>query len=363
MTAFHAYWPPQLPQATLDTVTAIAATGDKLACIGQVWHPDAASGKSISRIQFRFGAVTKAGGSGLTVSLQDVDFANTTAPFRPDGTQDQTVAITNGDTSFASNTWYRTGALSANRSIQNGQWLAVVFEYDGAGRLGADSVALSVLRGMLVNNQGWVRQAAGTWAQVANTTPAIALECSDGTFGFLNPGTWAGLSVTQRAFASNSTPDERAQSFVAPVTMVVDAVSVLGGPNGMSGDFDLIVYENGTAIHTQAFDASAQRVAGTFPQVFTLSSRVTLTEGRTYYVSFRPATTNTISLQEFAFHSAPLAAATGWGTGAGIISRTDSGSWSAVTDTSLYGIQLRVADVASGGGSRASNPFLQQVIG
>lgn len=353
MADFQSFWPQILANATFDTVTAIAATGDKLACIGQFVHHDAASGKSIQRVQFRFGTITKTGGSGLTVSLQDVDLSNTTAPFRPDGTQDQTVAISNADASFATNTWIRTAALSANRSVSNGDWIAVVIEYDGSGRLGTDSVALSALRNVTYNNQGWVRQASGTWASVANASPSIALECSDGTFGFLSPGTHAALSATQRSFASNSTPDERANYFVPPVTMTIDGIAVMGGPNAMNADFDIVIYENGTAIHTTSIDASAQRVNGTFPQHFTLSSRVTLTAGRTYYVSFRPSTTNTITLWEEAYNAAGLVQYTGWGNGAGIISRTDAGSWSSVTTTSMYAMQLRVCDVASGstGGS------------
>lgn len=351
MAVFQAYWPNLMASTIYDTVTAIAATGDKLACIGQVWHPDAATGKEISRVQFRFGTVTKAGGSGLTLSLQNVDLANTTAPFRPDGTQDQTVAIANGNAAFASNTWIRTDALSANRSVANGDWLAVVIEYDGSGRLGSDSVALAALRTALYNNQGWVRQASGTWAQVANVSPSIALECSDGTFAFLQPGTHAAISTTQRTFSSSSTPDERAQVFVPTVTMTIDGLDLTGGPNAMNADYDVVIYENGTAIHTTSIDASAQRVNGTFPQAVTLTSRVTLTAGQTYYIAIRPSTTNSVSLYEVAYNSAALAAASGWGANCGIIARTDGGSWGSVTNTSLYAMRLNVDDVSTASGS------------
>jgi len=120
--------PSMVNAATID------ATGEKLAWCGGFVHQDRAA-KDITRVGFFFGSsLIKAGGSSLTVSLQDV--SATAAPLQPDETQDQTVAIANGDAGFASSTWYRTGALSANRTVSHGEQLAVVLEFDGGGRLG-----------------------------------------------------------------------------------------------------------------------------------------------------------------------------------------------------------------------------------
>src|SRR5262245_16743976 len=127
-----------LPAVT--SIGPIDATGEKIAFCGYFWHPEGIS-KDITRVGFRFGSVTKAGGSGLTVSLQDLNL--TTAPMQPDEVQDQTVAIANGDSGFTSNVWYRTNALSANRTLANGDAVCVVIEYDGSGRLGSDTVSLS----------------------------------------------------------------------------------------------------------------------------------------------------------------------------------------------------------------------------
>jgi hypothetical protein len=126
----------------------IDATGEKIAFIGRFWNKDRAT-KNITKVGFCFGAVTKAGGSGLTVSLQNVNLG-AGPPFRPDEIQDQTVAIANGDAAFATNTWYQTAALSTNRTVAFGELLAVVIEYNGAGRLGSDSV---VVRGTSVDFQ------------------------------------------------------------------------------------------------------------------------------------------------------------------------------------------------------------------
>jgi hypothetical protein len=363
MVAYNGLWPNALQNTAVSTLTAITATGEKLACIGQFWHPDAVSGKSISRLGMRFGAVTKTGGSALIASLQDINLANTTTPGRPDETQDETVAIANSDAAFVSNGWLRTDPLSANRSISNGDPLAVVIEYDGAGRLGSDSVAVSTFTPLFVpNNLGCVRKTGGAWGQIASISPAIALECTDGTFGYLYPNACLPSAVTTRAFAVNSAPDERGTAFTPPVTMTVDGVLVVGQPLNLSGDFDVVIYEAGTAIHTQAVDASNTRVIAA-PNFIVLNARVTLTAGLLYYVCIRPSTTTTYTLYEYVFNSAVLAEGYGFGAGAGIISRTDAGSWSAVTDTSIFGFQFRVCDIASGGGGASGFPLSRSLNG
>jgi hypothetical protein len=353
MVAVNFMW-PAISAATnsIDNTSAIAATGEKLAFCGQFHHADAASGKSIQRVGFRFGAVTKAGGSGLTVSLQNMDATTTTAPMRPDETQDETVAIANGNAAFAANTYIRTDAFSANRAISNGDMIAVVIEYDGGGRLGADSVTVSGLRMILANRTaGIVRKSAGVWARQANASASIALECTDGSFGFLTGQTWPASAITQRTYQGTNTPDERANSFVSPFTATIDAIFPMFLPNALTADFDLVIYENGTAIHTQSFDASYDVLAGTLTSAFVLSSRVVLTAGATYYVAFRPGASSSCSIWECVMNSAGLVAATGWGSGAGIISRTDSGSWSSVTETSIFPMQLRIVDIAASGSS------------
>ena len=110
--------------------------------MGKVWFAERTGTKDIRRVGFRFGTVTKAGGSAVTVSLQDVNLA-AGPPLQPDEVQDQTVAIANADAGFATGLWYRTGTLSADRTVAYGEDLCVVFEYDGAGRLGSDVVNIA----------------------------------------------------------------------------------------------------------------------------------------------------------------------------------------------------------------------------
>src|SRR5688572_26574526 len=109
----------------LSNNSPIDATGEQFAISGPVWFKEGTGTKDITRVGFSFGTITKAGGSGLTVSLQNVS-AVAGPPLQPDGTQDQTVAIANGNAAFASNTWIRTDALSANRTVSFGENLSVV---------------------------------------------------------------------------------------------------------------------------------------------------------------------------------------------------------------------------------------------
>ena len=353
MVAVNFLWPPVIAgTTTFNSSTAISATGEKLAFCGQFQHADNSS-KSIERVGFRFGSVVKAGGSGLTVSLQDVDATITAAPIRPDETQDQTVAVANGNAAFVTSGFLRTGTLSATRSIVNGEWLAVVIEYDGSGRLGSDSVQLSTVVNTAVNNSGLVRKSGGTWAN-QSATCGVVLECTDGSFGYLSQSPVVPSTGTARSYHSGSTPDERGVSFTAAITYTVDSVLVQFVPSDLTANTDLVIYENGTAIHTQTLDASYQRSSDNTPNHYVLTSRVTFTSGSTYYVCFRPSTTTNVRLMEYAFNDAKMIEMIGWPAGTGIIDRTNAGSWSSVTTTLIYSMQFRVVDVAASGSSGLS---------
>jgi hypothetical protein len=349
MVAVNFLWPPLIAPSSFSSLTAIAATGEKIAFCGQFQHADN-SAKSIERLQFRFGTVTKAGGSALTVSLQDVDATIASGIIRPDETQDQTVAIANADAAFVTNGFIRTGTFSANRSVSNGDWLAVVVEYDGSGRLGSDSVQMSLLSQAGVANSGAVRKTGVTWAS-AGTTCGVILECTDGSFGYLSQSPIVPSTIATRSFASSSTPDERGISFTASSTTTIDAVVAQFVQSDVAADVDLVIYENGTAIHTQAFNAAYQRSVDNGPNQYVLSSRVTFTSGSTYYVCFRPSTTTNVRLFEYQFNDAKMIETIGYPAGTGIISRTDAGAWSSVTTTSLFLMLFRVVDVAASGSS------------
>lgn len=309
----------------------IDATGEKFAWIGRVWNKDRAT-KSIRKVHFCFGTVVKAGGSGLTLSLQNVDLANGPV-YRPDGTPDQTVAIANGDAAFASNTWYTTGNLSADRSVTFGELIAVVIEYDGSGRLGADAVNI---RGIPPAGAASRNLASGSalftasWA-VVNATPNVILEFTDGTFGTLD-GAYPLSATASVAFNSGSAADEIALQFTPTFNGKIDGASVAMSA-AAGADFDVVLYEGTTARATASFDAEVVEGSNSPRLLIAPLSEVSIAAGVTYYLSLKPTTANNVTIYYFdvaaAGHFQAHEADSTWIYN----TRVDAGAWGTATAT------------------------------
>lgn len=175
----HAMQGPQTDNATI--------SGNPIAISwnGSFWFPDRSGSKTITAVGFRFGTVVKAGGSGLTLSLQDPSY--TVAG--PDGTQDQTCAIVNGDAGFTSNVWY-TASLGSTRSVAFGERLCVVLEWDGSGRLGADTASVTTWRLGTAAQSAFMssKSSGGVWSANAGGVADlmnIVFECADGSVATL----------------------------------------------------------------------------------------------------------------------------------------------------------------------------------
>jgi hypothetical protein len=329
--------------------SVIDATGEKFSFSGHVWFSERTGTKDIERIGFRFGAVTKSGGSGLTVSLQDLS----TSGVGPDGTPDQTVAIANADASFVANTWIRTGTLSANRTVSYGDGLGVVIEYDGSGRLSSDTVAISGLTATfsLPHNIGAMSllNTSGTWAGVG-MMPNLVLEFSDGSFGTLI-GAFPCSAVGSFSYGSGSTPDEQALIATFPGPVSVDGVvGIIGATSG--GDFDIVLYEGKTAMTTRSIDkdhvAATTRWANA---VF--SAEQDLDANTNYYVSIKPTSATAVALYYFDVADANHLRCHGGGAGWCSANRVDAGAWSPVTTRRPF-LSLMVSgigDDAGGGGA------------
>lgn len=326
------YYAPALADASLSSSLVIDATGEKIALIGHMWNASGTT-KSVRKLHFRFGAVTKAGGSGLTVSLQDVS-TSAGPPTQPDGTQDQTVAIANGDANFASDTWYSTGNLSADRSVAYGEQFAVVIEFDGSGRLGSDSV---VVAGISTNGSSAASTSSlytASWASVG-AGPGVLLEFSDGTFGSFE-NSYPISSAGTNDFASNSTPDESAIKFQVPFNCQADGAWVRAWMRSNTRSFDVVLYQDTTALATVSIDGNT--IVSDYNTGYLVTfPAVSLTTGNTYYLSVKPTTTNTVATFYMTFADATYLAAVPGGTTATYATRTDAGSWSETTTRRMYG--------------------------
>lgn len=365
-SVYREYWPAPEDRVaiplSLNAADVLDATGEKYAWCGRVaWANDGITTKSVTKVWFRFATVTKAGGSAMTLSLQDVS-TTTGQPIQPDETQDQTVAIANADAGFASNTNYQSGAFSASRSVNKGDMLAVVLEFDGAGRLGADSIGIQCPNrfggnsGSLPLEGGAVIKTGGTWALVTRTA-LIVLEFTDGTFGTVEDGV-VYVGSDGAGFNSGSTPDEKGAEFTVPEAIKIDGFWMALLVAGSSSDFDVVLYNGTSAIATASVDAT--RMSSTGPWAMAeapLATEAELLPGNTYRLMLKPTTANNVNLYSLDVANENHLQAVGNAGNWLFTSRTDAGAFDAVTTTRrpLMGLRIsgrakRAAQLVNSGG-------------
>jgi len=335
----------------------IAATGYKIAFAGRVQTKDHAS-KSIQAVGFLFGTVTKTGGSGLTVSLQTVTASG--PPLVPSGTQEQYAAIPNGGATgcaFTSNTWCETPAMSANRTVNPGDFVAVVIEFNTSGRLGSDSIAVNTWYSETVGFQSLIETYNGTAWSATSHNPAVLLEFSDGTFGTLESGDplSAAGSIT---YNSGSSPNEYARQVTFPVSVKTDGAWLVITENGTGSTFTVNLY-SGTTVLTGAqvsiLPTQVSATGGATRYLFVpWPSEQTLAANTIYYLSVLPSTTTGVSICYYDVANAAHLQAHQMGTSWVLTSRS-GGAWAAATGTRSPIMGLRVSGfVTSGTGPGSS---------
>jgi hypothetical protein len=330
------------------TAALIDATGEMVAYPGRVWFAERTGTKDIHKVGFRFGTVVKAGGSGLTVSLQNLATA-AGPPGVPDETQDQTVAIANADAGFVSNVWYQTGALSADRTVTYGDSLAIVVEYDGGGRLSSDAVNLATLGASFTSQFNLpVLKTGGTWASIGVNGNCI-LEFSDGSFGSLE-GDWPVSAQNTHTYKSDSAADEFAMAFTFPMAVKIDGLRLITAVAGNTSDFEVVLYSGTSALQTVSVDAN--QLGGTTQRWCEVPIPETeIAANTTHYLSCKPTTTNTVSVYSTDVAAAGHLIAYPGGTSFTYSTRVDAGSWAAVTTTRRLCGAVRVSSVSDGAGS------------
>lgn len=343
-------WYPSFPNheqagATITNQT-IDAANEKIAFCGFVWTPAGAS-KSIRNVGIRTGStITKSGGSGLTVSLQDIS-TSAGVPIQPDGTQDQTVAVSNANIPAVS-TWYTTGNLSADRSVAHGDPLCVVTEFDGSGWQASDVITLSTA-GYDSGNPTGVSTASlftGTWA-ASSRQPLLFFVFSDGTYGSLDGSMSSNPGSTVTYNSSTAGGDEYSLKFVFGVSGSIDGVMANG--NFTSSDFDIVLYNGTTALTTKSIDANWVGPLNSRQPFFVSFPKTSVTAGVTYYLSVKPTTTTNLTLVSIgAVSSVSQWNAMPTGQTWHRAKRVDSGAWTDET-TERPAVWVRfTADTSSG---------------
>lgn len=350
-------WPHDLNITSLAPILGnqvIDATGEKIAFSGYFWTPSRTA-KSIRNIGFRLGTVVKAGGSGLTVSLQNV-VTSGDMPI-PDEVQDETVAIANGDSGFVSNTWYTTGNLSSDRSVNPGDLLAVVIEYDGSGRLGSDSVTVQSLSNA-ANDVGYGIPATSlktaAWVTNQRLVPNVVFTCSDGSLATFKQATPFN-TITTVAINTGTTPDEVAVKFQMPFACKIDGffskVYVLANTR----DYDLVLYDDSdTVLASVSIDATTVISNDRGRAWIQLPAEVALSANTTYRLAVKPTTASSINIFTLEVDSASHLDLHHGGQQACYSSRTDGGSWSDTAARRIIGLGVTISSLDDGAGG-ASN--------
>jgi hypothetical protein len=341
---------PRVTRALSINNITLNATGQKIAWTGRVFRKDRGGG-SVHKVGFRFGTVVKAGGSGYTISLQDLS-TSAGPPGQPDETQDQTVAISSADSGLVTNGWYQSNALSADRSVSFGDPLCVVLEFDGGGRLGSDSVQLQQLidAQSLGPQFGPASKISGVWGG-SSAFNNIILEFADGIFGTLEPSfPFSAIGNGSIAFKQDTAgADEYALEWSVPFNCKVDGFWCNVGPTANTSDFSVVLYNGTTAMTggTVAIDANtveAVNVSGFWNFPFT--QEIELLANTVYRLAFKPTqTTNTIFLSYTDVADANHFQAMDGGPAMRLTSRLDLGSWAAATTTRRPLAGLRISSL------------------
>ena len=353
-------WIPSIASSTpaYSTTLVIDAAGEKVAMCGRVFFFARTGTKDITKVHFRFGAVTKAGGSTLTISMQDLDLANG-PPSQPDGTQDQTITVANADASFVSNTWYSSAAFSANRTVANGAAICMVWEY--ASFAGADSVVINGFTGD-GNSTHMPSTSLYTASWAVNTSaPNLILEYTDGSFGTLGPTRFAvpaASAINTHSIALDTgTADEYALAFQVPVNMKVDAVWITALFGSSTANCEIILYEGTTPMTNGTITVDANAIAATSSgrvHVANFAEELTLTANTTYYLAVRPTVNGqSVSIYSVDVSTANMFQAFAGGPNWNYTTRLNQGSWAAQTTTRrmLYGLRISSIVSSAGGGS------------
>lgn len=334
---------------SFNSPTAIAASTTRLHVLGRFWNADRSS-KNITKIYWRFGAVTINSASVLRVSIQAVSLTSG-PPGRGDGSviQSGTVAGSNG--SFTSNTWFPGLSLGASYTANYGDLFAIVFELTTFNV--SDSVVISSINPASAavypsGSANFLVSEVGGVFTISATVPNILFECDDGTFATFS-GTFPLSTLNAQTYNSGSTPDEYCLEFSMSIPTTLCGVLVYVNI-GANADFSVILYSGTTALQTVSVDANTAGTTGTARWYYVEFPETDLTASTTYRISVRPDTTISVLLSFMDVPSASYFGAHPLESNFCINSRTGTGAWGSATTTRRPYILPKFSKMDNGAG-------------
>lgn len=319
------------------------------------WTIRAPKTGTLNRFGARLGTVGNVPDNGLRLSFQDLSAG------LPDGTQDQYADITSG---IATGAWLEptdymgSGGLGSGskRSVTVGDYLGLVVEF--VSFVASDSVNMATA-GDTFNapaNQNYIVFTTGWGALTNSAAPIGLLYDGDTDYTPLSNTFWCPWAdfITDAAYSSSSTPDERALRFQVPWDCVINGVEV--GAD-WDGNADVVIYDSdGTTPLATVTQLAANRL-GSNPGFIRIPFPDTeILANTTYTVSVKPITTTALQVRTFTVPTTAHMAAMGGGKEWYYRERTDAGSWSDTT-TKRPWIRLQIKEIVTdGGGSPGGSP-------
>jgi len=223
--------------------------------MGRLWWPDGAATKNLQAVTFRFGAITKAGGSSLRVSLQNMDTVQTpavsaTVPGNPDGVVLRSFSIANADPNFATNVAYPMSNFDSPLTVNFGQVIAMVLDFQNFG--GSDSATLGYIIAQTNQHESAISQFNGTAWTAGALPPSCLFQADDGSYIAFDYA-WAIPFVSaalQQSLTNVSNPSEYALCYQLPYAHKIDAIAATMWTPNVNTPFNLAIYDGTTPLVT-----------------------------------------------------------------------------------------------------------------
>ncbi|HAO93412.1 MAG: hypothetical protein A2X99_10250 [Deltaproteobacteria bacterium GWB2_55_19] len=298
---------------------------------------------TITEIGFRTGAVTIA--DTLKIGLYTVDTSNNPTTTAYGGMVAGTQATP------AANTWYNV-ALGTNCTATADDAAAVVIEFNSyvAGNLRI--AALDGSSGSSGNICGFPesKQYTASWANIA-ARPVFSIKYSDGSYGFIY-GCYPVSAVTETAFNSSSTPDERGLKFSIPFPARLSGFWLNYRVTGVTGSADVVLYDSDGTTVLQTHTIDFQKVnAGPRMFYFQFATAQALSKDTFYRLVVKPTTTTSNSFYDFTVNAVAIMDCFEGGQNFHLTTRTDAWAWTDTTTKRPWmGLVLDQFDDGVGGG-------------
>lgn len=225
---------------------------------------------TITKVHFFADSVFTAG--SVRVSLQDLD-----ANGNPDGTLDQQATVT------VSAIGWVTSTLDAGRAVTRGDSFAVVLDF-ATYTTQSFSIAKGTSSRLLTVH---VRDFTGGPSWNPTGYPVVALEYSDGTFGW-QPGTEPGR-LTSTIFGVDTNPDEVALRFKIPVPVKITGMSFMA-TLATNETYTAELQDSAGATLSGPHAISTSHITSFAPLMILFPTEISLTKDTVYRLAVKPTT-------------------------------------------------------------------------